>query len=591
MRRHAVRRKRPLRLWGLLIASLSLIAGLVVPGAIARAAEVTDGLVAWYKLDAASGTTVADVSGNNRNATVNGTAAFDGDQGLAFNGSNTYLKLPDNLMRGLNSISVSMDVLVDPTQSGAYWLYGFGNTNGNDGNGYLFATGNELRTTISTGNWTAEQTTKPGRNLTRGLWRHVVYTQTGSTAVLYEDGAQVATNTSVSILPSAIGAGTTTANYIGKSLYAPDALFKGQMRDFRVFNRALTAAEAGQLSETWRSRAVDLDKAALTLGDISQVTANLALPTSGRNGSTITWSSSNTSVVGNDGKVIRPSSGQPDATVRLTATLSRSGVQDTKTFTATVLADLDDSAKVNRAKDALVVNGVEDVRGNLTLPVTGLYASTITWRSDRENVISTSGVVNRPKPGADKVTVNLTATLRVNQAESSRTFTAIVAPLPEPQALKGYLFSYFTGEGTANGEQLYFGLSKGNDPLHWRELNGGQPVLTSTLGDKGLRDPFIIRSPEGDKFYQIATDLRIYGNGELGRVAAHRQQVDHGVGVDRPGQLDQPAAGQGVPGHRRQHLGAGGVLRLEPRRVRRVLGLEALRRQRPEPHRRAPTTR
>jgi hypothetical protein len=82
----------------------------------------------------------------------------------------------------------------------------------------------------------------------------------------------------------------------------------------------------------------------------------------------------------------------------------------------------------------------------------------------------------------------------------------------EPQ-YAGYLFSYFTGEGTANGEKIYFALSNGNDPLHWRELNRGNPVLTPTLGTKGLRDPFIIRSPQGDKFYQIATDLRMYGNG------------------------------------------------------------------------------
>jgi hypothetical protein len=33
------------------------------------------------------------------------------------------------------------------------------------------------------------------------------------------------------------------------------------------------------------------------------------------------------------------------------------------------------------------------------------------------------------------------------------------------------------------------------------------------MGDKGVRDPFIIRSPEGDTFYLIATDLKIYGNG------------------------------------------------------------------------------
>jgi hypothetical protein len=88
------------------------------------------------------------------------------------------------------------------------------------------------------------------------------------------------------------------------------------------------------------------------------------------------------------------------------------------------------------------------------------------------------------------------------------------AAAAEQPRYAGYLFSYFTGEGTANGEQIYFALSEGNDPLHWRELNGAEPVLTSTLGERGLRDPFIIRSPEGDKFYQIATDLRIFGNGD-----------------------------------------------------------------------------
>ncbi|MFF4032545.1 family 43 glycosylhydrolase [Streptomyces sviceus] len=76
----------------------------------------------------------------------------------------------------------------------------------------------------------------------------------------------------------------------------------------------------------------------------------------------------------------------------------------------------------------------------------------------------------------------------------------------------GYLFAYFNGEGTADGEQIRYALSRGNDPLHWRELNQGKPVLTSTTGEKGLRDPFVIRSPKGDRFYLIATDLRMYRN-------------------------------------------------------------------------------
>ncbi|KAF8713140.1 glycosyl hydrolase 43 family, partial [Rhizoctonia solani] len=73
---------------------------------------------------------------------------------------------------------------------------------------------------------------------------------------------------------------------------------------------------------------------------------------------------------------------------------------------------------------------------------------------------------------------------------------------------QGYGFVYFTGEDLPNGEQIYFAVSQGNDPLHWNVINNGYAVLNATLGTKGVRDPFIIRSPQNDKFYLIATDLR-----------------------------------------------------------------------------------
>jgi hypothetical protein len=88
-------------------------------------------------------------------------------------------------------------------------------------------------------------------------------------------------------------------------------------------------------------------------------------------------------------------------------------------------------------------------------------------------------------------------------------------------AYAGYLFAYFTGEGTADGEQVYFALSRGNDALRWRELNDALPVLTSGIGEKGVRDPFVIRAPSGDRFYLIATDLRIFGNGDWDRAQRH----------------------------------------------------------------------
>ncbi|MGW2889437.1 family 43 glycosylhydrolase [Streptomyces griseoruber] len=499
------------------VTAVSLLMGLTAAASPAQAAgDVTDGLALWYKLDGASGTTVPDASGHGLDGTLNGTADWTG-QGLGFNGSDTYVKVPNDVLKGLTSISVAFDVKLDAAQTTPYFLYGFGNSSGSNGNGYLFATGNSLRTSIATGNWSTEQTTKPSdsRNLTRSVWKNVTYTQTGTTGVLYEDGVEVARNTSVTITPGAIGSGTTTANYLGKSVYSGDKLFKGSMRDFRVYDRALAASEVEQLALPVATQGVEDDKAALDLGDTGAVTADLTLPKTGAaGGSTITWASDNTDLVTDAGKVTRPTAGRPDGHATLTATLKKGTVTATRTFDITVLSAFDDQTATEQAAEALTVRNLDDARGNLTLPASGTYGTDVTWSSADPDVVSADGVVHRPAHGAGATTVDLTATVTKGDAKSTRVFTAKVPELPAKEALKGYMFSYFTGEGTANGEQLYAALSKGNDPLHWRELNDGEPVLTSTLGERGLRDPFIIRSPEGDKFYQIATDLRIYGNGD-----------------------------------------------------------------------------
>lgn len=81
----------------------------------------------------------------------------------------------------------------------------------------------------------------------------------------------------------------------------------------------------------------------------------------------------------------------------------------------------------------------------------------------------------------------------------------------------GYLFVHFTGE-SQDGEQIYF--ASGRDGLHWKDLNGGKPVLCSEVGEKGVRDPFILRSVLDGSFYIIATDLRI-ASGKGWDVAQH----------------------------------------------------------------------
>ncbi|MGW0949220.1 LamG domain-containing protein [Streptomyces sp. NPDC002623] len=235
--------------------SAALVAGTALMTAAPAQADITDGLILRYKLDETSGTVAHDSSGNGRDGIVNGTTGWAGE-GMAFNGSNTYVKAPDNIMTGLDSISVDFDVWIDPTMGKPYFFYGFGNTSGSSG--YLFTTGNTFRTSLSLTDYTAKQDIQPSSGtyqLARGMWKHVTYTQTSTTGTLYENGVEKARKTDVSITPGSIGNGTTTADYLGRSLYSNDLYFKGRMRDFRVYDRALDAAEvrtrANATEEEW----------------------------------------------------------------------------------------------------------------------------------------------------------------------------------------------------------------------------------------------------------------------------------------------------------------------------------------------------
>ncbi|KAL4913878.1 hypothetical protein BDW62DRAFT_156591 [Aspergillus aurantiobrunneus] len=71
----------------------------------------------------------------------------------------------------------------------------------------------------------------------------------------------------------------------------------------------------------------------------------------------------------------------------------------------------------------------------------------------------------------------------------------------------GYLAVYWTTED----ESVYFALSSNEDPLGYQALNGGNAVVSPTLGTKAIRDTTIIRGagPDEGKYYIIGTDLDI----------------------------------------------------------------------------------
>lgn len=168
----------------------------------------------------------------------------------------------------------------------------------------------------------------------------------------------------------------------------------------------------------------------------------------------------------------------------------------------TVTAQTADPAQA--AIDAILVTNIENVRGNLDLPKSS-GGLAITWSSSDPAVISTDGIVHRQHT---EVVVNLTATVTSNGVTKETLLPANVRKAVQLDPFEGYAFAYFTNN-TKAGENIYLAASEGNNALSWTELNNKQPILTSKEGTQGLRDPFVIRSPEGDVFYLLATDLSI----------------------------------------------------------------------------------
>jgi hypothetical protein len=505
---------------GALAAFAALALGLTGAVVVTPPALGDTGLVAHYPLDETSGTVAVDVSGSGKNATYVGGPTLSGGEGVRLDGADDHVKLPDNILAGLNSVTVSAEVLIRQDQATPYFIWGLGTpATSNSGNGYLFTTGNAYRGTISPNNWQGEQNTASGQNLPRGVWKTLTYTldDATNTARLYLDGVQVAQNTNVTITPASLGGGVTTANYIGRSNYDADRRLAGSVRDFRIYDTALSATEVVALHPDDATK-LARDAAAISLGNTSGLTANLTLPATGANGASIAWATSDPGVITSAGAVTRPESGQPNATATLTATLTRGEAAETRTFELTVLAMPGDDALAQEDLDAIEIPNAADVRGNITLPSTGsVNGTSISWSASPAGVVTTTaqdgkaaGVVTR---GDDDATVTLTATVANTGASRQIPITVTAAPEGlDTDYTAGYLWTHFAAEG--GYEKIFFGHSE--DGLQWSKLNDNEPILANLGGDLGVRDPHLVRSAEGDKYWIIGTDLHAEGGGPGG---------------------------------------------------------------------------
>ncbi|HEY3377166.1 MAG TPA: VCBS repeat-containing protein [Armatimonadota bacterium] len=189
------------------------------------------------------------------------------------------------------------------------------------------------------------------------------------------------------------------------------------------------------------AEAVAADKAALAVGyapgdSAPSVTRALALPTTGVNGSTITWTSSAPATISANGLVTRPTYAVGDVPVRLTALITHETAMADATFALTVITlPCMDADAVLLDQAALAIgyapgDSATAVTRSLTLPTRGPNGTAITWTSSVPATITTTGGVTRPAfPTGDRV-VRLTATVSKGAVASTKDFALTVSKLP-----------------------------------------------------------------------------------------------------------------------------------------------------------------
>jgi hypothetical protein len=210
--------------------------------------NITNGLVAWWKLDETSGTVVADSSGNGLNGTLGSglrASVFSGPVDNCLTGlqaSNQIVTVPTNALLNLPA-DFTLAGWVLPSGDPLSAQSGFSRNPGTniDGN-YNF----QVRATIYNGLYFrgsqgARADVTPAVNqipiLYDGRWHHICATRLGSTVGLFLDGVRLRVLNGTGIVSS-----NTNSNPM--QLRGP-----GGLDDMRVYNRGLSDQEVRALYE------------------------------------------------------------------------------------------------------------------------------------------------------------------------------------------------------------------------------------------------------------------------------------------------------------------------------------------------------
>lgn len=520
---------------GAVVAAVTLGAGIIMPTA-ASAATITTQPIIHYSFTTAANNAANNTvftnegSATNSDATLSGSTAVTNGQ-IALTGSQT-ISVPTTALADKQDITVSV------------WMknnFGKGNTaavyigNANTSKGYYLlnpANPAGYAKSVMTGATAGQPKSSPwnteigpgstasansGATATQdmALYTTVIH-GSAQTMSFYRNGSLVG-NSAYSIPQGGVTQYGDLVAYIGKSAYA-DPNSKLDVDDFAIYDTALSSQDVNTL---YSDQALEKAEASVTVPS----TATQDFPVASSVGAvTVAWQSNNAAISVHNGtaSVTQPNAESGDADVTLTATFTLADQERSRTYHVNVPRTLSNQEKAQADLDGISIENANDMRTNFSLPTQGKAGSTIEWTvrdAGKTQAAITDGLqssskrvtVTRPSSGQPNATAVLTATVRNGETTLTQDFTVTVVAMPKSETQdEAYVWAYFTGEGVG-GEKVSLAASKGNNALDWNTLNGGVPLFTSTIGEQGLRDPFIFKSKDGDKFYMIATDLKIAG--------------------------------------------------------------------------------
>ena len=380
---------------GVLTACLIVPAGLTAISVKAAGTELENS----KELELSFENNVDDTSGKNT-ITMHGTANYvEGKKGQALllneNGSKNYLSLGKSVSLQPEKLTIAFWIKASGTLNGEHIIM-WNTADGNHlGDGFYLTTDNTIPLKLSVGNDYGGVTAAGDRAefFPADEWVHIVvtYDSATKTGAIYRNGvacelSQASSNVMTSNANDEKYIGFNGPVYGGS--YAQVAL-----DEFELYSAVATAEQvkamyadyAGTLSP---DEIVAADKKALNPFKIStSVTADVVLPDSGINGSTITWTSSNEAAISKNGKVTRS---DKDQQVTLTAKISYEDKSDTKTFKVTVPAQAEKQLWVSY--DMTIQDGkLKDKCGHFDAALSNMSEKNLTTDSRGKNALKFTG--------------------------------------------------------------------------------------------------------------------------------------------------------------------------------------------------------